>query len=127
MSSHRGGRSQLALDRAVDRLSDLGAVNDDSTRAVGKLVLSFLLAVARVMVNGRLAQTTRKPDGAQPKVLDLSLAILMSAKRLQVSRSRSLSMSKNSWMNSTKNRAIAGSEFVNSTLFRCRDPSAQNS
>ena len=47
------------------------------------------------------------------------------AKRLQVRRSLSLPTSKNSRMNSTKNRAIAGSEFVNTILFRFRDPSAQ--
>jgi hypothetical protein len=56
-------------------LGDLGAVDDDPARAVRKFVLSFLLAVARVAVNGRLAKTTSwKSNRPEPEVLDPSLA-----------------------------------------------------
>ena len=51
----------------------------------------------------------------------------LEAKRLHVNLSWSLLMSKKARMNSTKNRAIAGSEFVKTILFRSRAPSAQYS
>src|SRR5437588_3065167 len=71
------------LNRAVDRLGDLRAVNDDAAGAVRKLVLSLLLAVARVTVDGRLAKTSSwKPKRAEPKVLDLSLASFMVSKEV---------------------------------------------
>jgi hypothetical protein len=58
-------------------------VDDDPARVVRKLVLSLLLAVARITVNGRPAKTASwKPDRGEPEVLDLFLASLVVGKEI---------------------------------------------
>jgi hypothetical protein len=64
------------LDRPVDRLDDLGAMNNDAASSVRKLVLSLFLAVTRVAIDGGLEQgSLGEPEQVEPEPLDLALPL----------------------------------------------------
>jgi hypothetical protein len=66
------------LDRAEDGLYDTCPAHNDTAGSIRQLVLPLLVAVFRIDVHGRLAETRPRQFGdVEPELLDLALALEM--------------------------------------------------